>query len=258
MHKQRYGIALVVIIATAATVGLLTQHPIPQNPDYHLFRDTRTIGGIPNFWNVVSNLPFLLVGTLGILRLHPSGRLKVITPAKTAYFTFFLSIGGVALGSGYYHLWPSNQTLFWDRLPIAMASMALFSIVISEFISVRLGKALLWPLLLCGILSVAYWLYTETMGHGDLRYYALVQFLPMLLIPVIMLFFRSSFSHVSAYWWLLLAYTAAKLFEHYDGPVYESLVFINGHSLKHLSAAMGLYVLLCGYEKRYEMANTDR
>jgi hypothetical protein len=31
--------------------------PIPQDNAYHLFVDNRTIAGVPNFWNVVSNLP---------------------------------------------------------------------------------------------------------------------------------------------------------------------------------------------------------
>ncbi|MET0656656.1 MAG: hypothetical protein ABW110_00665, partial [Steroidobacteraceae bacterium] len=42
--------------------------PIPQDPGYHLFADARQIGGIANFWNVVSNLPFLVVGIVGLLR----------------------------------------------------------------------------------------------------------------------------------------------------------------------------------------------
>jgi len=42
----------------------------------------------------------------------------------------------------------------------------------------------------------------------------------------------------------------SKLFEHFDGEVYNALGFISGHSLKHLTAALGMYVMLVFYQKR--------
>ena len=44
----------------------LILHPIAQDPAYHLFADQRMLLGIPHFWNVVSNLPFLVVSALGL------------------------------------------------------------------------------------------------------------------------------------------------------------------------------------------------
>ena len=35
--------------------------PLPQDPTYHVFADRRTFFGIPNFWNVCSNLASLLL-----------------------------------------------------------------------------------------------------------------------------------------------------------------------------------------------------
>ncbi len=55
---------------------------------------------------------------------------------------------------------------------------------------------------------------------------------------------------MQAYWWLLLLYLTAQVFEQYDGAVYDALGFISGHSLKHLTAALGMYVLLVFYQKR--------
>ncbi len=43
--------------------------------------------------------------------------------------------------------------------------------------------------------SVWYWHFTESQGRGDLRPYIVVQFLPMLLIPAILLLFPARFSH---------------------------------------------------------------
>jgi hypothetical protein len=171
-------------------------------------------------------------------------------PMKSAYITFFLSVGLVAIGSGYYHLWPDNQTLFWDRLPMAIAFMSLFSIIIGEFISLRMGQVLCWPLISGGILSVVYWQVTELLGKGDLRYYAMVQFIPMILIPIILIFFHSKYTKAAAYGWLLLVYIVAKCFEYLDSHLYEISGVISGHSIKHLAAAVGIYVLLHAYTRR--------
>jgi hypothetical protein len=250
INKKKTGYFLIIFTAILALAGILSRDPIAQDVSYHLFVDTREIWSIPNFWNVVSNLPFVLVGLLGLYKLKFPDKLKVIDDTSIAYILLFFGTFLVGFGSGYYHLAPDNQTLVWDRLPMTIAFMALFSIIISEFISLRSGKALLLPLILAGILSVVYWHFSEIRGEGDLRFYALVQFYPILAIPIILVCFRSKCTHVYAYWWLLLAYIAAKLFEHFDGEVYNILGFISGHSLKHLSAALGMYVLLAFYQKR--------
>jgi hypothetical protein len=169
---------------------------------------------------------------------------------RTAYAVLFIGIGLMALGSSYYHLIPGNPSLVWDRLPMTITFMSLFSIAISEFISVPLSKLLLLPLLILGIVSVLYWDYTEGLGRGDLRPYALIQFFPMLAIIIILIFFSSKFTHTSAYWWLLGAYIIAKICEHLDGEIYQVLHWVSGHSLKHIFAGIGLYILLASYEKR--------
>jgi hypothetical protein len=44
---------------------------------------------------------------------------------------------------------------------------------------------LLLVLVSAGAGSLVYWHWTEFLGPGDLRYYALVQFYPMISLPVI-------------------------------------------------------------------------
>src|SRR6185295_20317622 len=85
---------------------------------------------------------------------------------------------------------PSNAALVFDRLPMTVAFMSLFSAIVADRVSEPLGRALLWPLVTCGIASIGWWQMTESAGAGDLRPYALVQFLPMLLIPLMLLLFR--------------------------------------------------------------------
>ena len=248
--KEKLGYGLIIFTALLAISGILSQGPIAQDASYHLFSDTREIWLIPNFWNVASNLPFVIVGFLGLYKLKHSGELNFIGEMYIAYLLLFLGIFLVGFGSAYYHLTPDKQTLVWDRLPMTIAFMSLFSIIVGEFIAARAGKALLLPLILTGIFSVIYWHLTESSGEGDLRLYILVQFYPILVIPIILTCFRSTCTHVQAYWWLLLSYVVAKLFEYFDGEIYNALGFISGHSLKHVVAALGLYVVLASFQKR--------
>ncbi len=221
--KEQLGYFLIIVTPLLAVAGISNLPPIPQDPDYHLFIDTREIWFVPNFWNVVTNIPFAIIGTLGLYRLTVTNRLAIIQDIHIAYRLLFFGTLLVAFGSGYYHLEPNNQTLVWDRLPMTIAFMALFAIILSEQVSVQAGKWLLAPLILAGMGSVLYWHFTESWGEGDLRLYALVQFYPMLAIPIMLILFRSSCTHRQAYWWLLLTYIIAKLFEHFDVAVYELL-----------------------------------
>jgi hypothetical protein len=255
--KEKIGAGLIAAATFLAVGGLFSHDPIPQNPSYHLFADERNFLAIPNFGNVVSNSLFLIVGGLGCFRILRRRDMRIENEIQSAYLLFFLAVGLIGIGSAYYHLSPSNDTLVWDRLPMSVAFMALFTVVIGEFVSVRLGKILLLPLVLAGIASVLYWHSTELSGQGDLRFYALVQFLPMVIIPIMLGCFRSRFSGAAAYGWLLMAYGLAKLCEHFDGEIYQALVFVSGHTLKHVAAAIGLCILLAAYQHR-DFAGRDR
>lgn len=249
-YRKLIGLALIAIVVLTALVSIFVVDPVAQDPAYHHFADTRKLWGIPNFWNVLSNLPFLIVGLMGVYQLTLDKVVSRLTEIKFAYPTLFLGVALVGLGSSYYHLWPDNRTLLWDRLPMTVAFMALFTIIISEFGSVNIGRRIFTPLLIAGVGSVLYWHFGESRGHGDLRFYLLVQFLPILLIPVFLLCFPSRFNYAQAYWWLLLSYIIAKLLEHFDAEVFALTGFLSGHSLKHIVAAIGLYILLYYYRRR--------
>jgi len=250
VHKDQYqdnkiGTFSVIITSVLSIFIILSLDPINQSTLYHDFADQRSYFGVANFWNVISNLPFLIVGCLGLFNIYYSKRINLLADLKSSYTLFFIGIFMVALGSSYYHALPSNNSLVWDRLPMTIAFMSLFSIVIGEYISPKLGKTLLWPLIILGISSVVYWNNVD-----DLRSYIIIQFLPTLLIPLILIFFKSSYSYRSGYWLLLAAYIIAKLLEHFDSQIYDALYFISGHSIKHLAAALGIYLLLVSFNKR--------
>ena len=254
INKEKTGLFFILLFTLAAIIGLASQERIPQDIAYHNFADLRTFFAIPNFGNVFSNLPFLIVGLIGLFKLFVSKNLNILSEMTIAYALLFFGVFLVAFGSGYYHLSPNNHSLVWDRLPMTISFMAMFAIIIAEFVSLKMGKYLLWPLLLVGVASVAYWHISELQDAGDLRFYAFIQFFPMLVIPVILLCFRSRFSQINAYWVLIASYALAKVFEHFDQSIYSILSFtLSGHSIKHIVAALGLYYLLIAYQQRKEL-----
>jgi len=244
LKRENLAIALITIIAIVV-VGNLP--PMAQDIHYHHFADNRTLLTIPNFCNVLSNLLFLFVGLFGLYGLLRSKKIHLIDAQKPASIIFCFAVAWVAIGSGYYHLWPDNNTLLWDRLPMTVAFMALFSMVLSEFLSLRFSKVILALLIAFGVFSVFYWHLTELKGAGDLRLYILVQFLPMLLIPLLLIVCREKSPYLSGYWLLLFFYALAKLFEYFDQAIFDLLGVISGHSLKHMAAALGVLCLLLVY-----------
>src|SRR5215472_12695351 len=63
--KRALKDATIPALAAIAVLAMLFVPPIHQDPAYHHFADQRTLFGIPNFFNVVSNLPFLFVAIWG-------------------------------------------------------------------------------------------------------------------------------------------------------------------------------------------------
>lgn len=242
--------ALLVTVALAGVISMAWLPAMPQNPDYHQFADQRSCFGINHFFNVISNLPFIAVGIAGLIVLFKPSGLAIIGEMIGAYRLFFTAIVGVGVGSGYYHWAPDNGSLIWDRLPMTVAFMAFFSVILAEFVSIRLAESLFYPLVLIGAFSAGYWYWTELIGQGDLRLYGLVQFLPLILIPLILLFYSSSFTDVRCYWFFFEFYVLAKIFEYYDAEVFKVLEGLSGHTLKHLVASLGCAVFLMQIKKR--------
>src|SRR5215472_16775897 len=226
-------------VACVAIAGTLLLPRIPQDPSYHLFADTRTIAGIPNFWNVISNAPFALVGIYGLI----VARRFASRSLWPGYIVFCVGVIAVSLGSSYYHYAPSTPALVWDRLPMSLAFMAVFTLILGDRVNPALARMLLAPLLILGAASVFYWSWTETHGVGDLRPYALVQFLPLLLIALMLWLYQGSRESTAWLWWSFLMYFMAKVAERFDIPIYRAVGF-SGHSMKHLlSAAAVLFAL---------------
>lgn len=226
---------LLVILTLVAIVAALLVDPVPQDPAYHLFVDQRALFGVQNFWNVFSNIGYLAVGIFGFARL---GRVRAPI-LRRAYLIFCFAVTLVAFGSAWYHHDPANDSLVWDRLPMAPGFMALFAVVLGERVSWRLAQRLLWALVFIGVASVLYWAWTESRGAGDLRPYALVQFLPVALMPLLLLLYPGNTRSARWLWWTFAGYVAAKLAEYFDVTIFHALG-ISGHSVKHLVSSVAV------------------
>jgi hypothetical protein len=226
---------LLAALSVAALVAVLFVPRIPQDPAYHDFVDARTLLGVPNFWNVFSNIGYLVVGLYGLARMS---RLQAAV-LRPAYVTFCVAVTLVAFGSSWYHYTPSTESLVWDRLPMSAGFMALLSLVLGERVSWQLSQRLLWPLVIIGVGTVVYWAWTETRGAGDLRPYALVQFLPVLLMPLLLLLFPGNERSAKWLWWTFAGYVVAKIAEQLDGAIYDA-IGLSGHSIKHFVSSVAV------------------
>lgn len=229
-----------------------------QPQDYHQFADTRAWLGIENAADTLSNLGLLAVGILGLAFLWRErgavGSRRFGSPVELApYFVFFAGIVATSAGSAYYHLAPGDARLAWDRLPMAVAFMSLLAAVIVERVSVRAGLRLLWPLVALGAASVVYWRISAAVGAEDLRPYGVVQFGSIAAILAIAALYRSRYTHAGAIFLAAALYGAAKIFEALDREIYALGELASGHTLKHLAAAAGAYVILASLQRRQKM-----
>jgi hypothetical protein len=215
----------IVVLAVIAIAGTFLFVPyFPQDPAYHHFADTRVMAGIPNAWNVLSNLPFLIIGVLSLMTVR----------RDAASIAFGLGLVLTAFGSAYYHWSPNDDTLLWDRAGMVVALMAVVALLVDSTRVLAIAEVI-------GVGSLIWW-----QVNGDLRLYGVVQFFPGLLILVL------------RRWRLLpvlVFYAIAKVCEQYDAQIYDALGHaISGHALKHFAAAASTFVIWMWMRRRQLIA----
>lgn len=248
--NRRWREALLVLVPVLALIGMLSFEPIAQSERYHDFTDTRTLLGVPNFANVVSNLPFLVVGIAGLtlcLGARKAG-------ARSSWATFFAGVALVSIGSGYYHAAPSSAALIWDRLPMTAAFMALLVALLSEHVAESLERYLLLPALAAGIASIGWWHYAD-----DLRFYIWVQSAPLLVIPLVIFLFPPAYTRRVYLLYGLGFYLLAKAAELYDRELYAlTHNLVSGHSIKHLLACASAFWVYLMLRRRTPLARSSQ
>lgn len=254
---------ILAVVAVTAVLLVMGRPPIPQPQAYHLFADRRTMLGVANCLNVVSNAWFAAVGIWGLLvvRRLPIGAATLKTDwERRPYAALFAGVALTSLGSTYYHLSPDNARLVWDRLPMAIGFMGLLSALLAERLSLPLSRRAFIPLLLLGAASVGYWYWTERQGWGDLRPYVLVQFGSLLLIASLVVLYPARGPGVRYLISGLACYAAAKGLEMGDAAVFSAGHIVSGHTLKHVAAAtaVGCVVLMLNARAACDLARCPK
>ncbi len=272
-RNRRIGLLAGIALAGAAVFLLLP--PLRQPQSYHHFIDDRTIWGIPNCLNVLSNAPFALVGVMGLCFLgkkrapqpprafspsppHPCGgegrgeedsNLFMDRSERLPFAVFFLGAFLTCFGSAYYHWAPDDATLAWDRLPMTLAFMGLLAAVVGERIDAQAGLLLLWPLVIAGAATVWWWRWS-----GNLWPYTGAQYFSIVLIGLILILFPPRYTRSLDLVWVTGLYILAKVAEALDRPIFTGTGFVSGHTIKHLVAALAVYWVLRMLQKRSVLA----
>lgn len=252
MISRRAG-ARVFLIVTAVTILAASLSPRVSQPlSYHHFADRRACLGIPNFGDVVSNLPFALAGAGGLCFVAGGkGRRRFLDQREIwPYLLGFSGLFLTAFGSSYYHWAPDNARLVWDRLPMTLVFMPLVAAMIVERLSVKAGLWLLPVLTAIGAASVWQWYRSELRGQGDLRMYAAVQAYALVILLAALLI-RPKYTRSADLLWVVAFYALAKILETADRQVFALTAnTVSGHTLKHLAAALAGYWVLRMLQKR--------
>lgn len=235
---RRHLLRMPAAVAGLFLLGFLLEwlHPLGQAGAYHAFANTRTWLGVPNAADVLSNVPIFLAGCAILAKVGRSPEVDAASAPGLVVAGVGLVVTGI--GSAWYHLAPSDATLIWDRLPLAVvfAGVLLTAWASSGIAPPSKAEAALFVLASLG--SVGWWVFL-----GSLWPYAILQFGG--LAAILVLAVRNRLVPAGAWWLLLLLYALAKACEMLDQAIWDwTHQVVSGHTLKHLmSAAAGSCLL---------------
>jgi hypothetical protein len=240
---RRTLLAAVTAAALAAPWLAMVFLPAFAQPQaYHAFADQRPWLSVPNALNVLSNLPFALVGALG-LALVVRGR--GARGSQAPYALLFAGALLTAFGSAWYHAEPSDQTLVWDRLPIAAAFAGLVAGTLADRVPAWSGRLAL-AFGAVAVASVLVWAAT-----GNLLPYIVMQAAFFAAALVVTAAAPSHWTHARGVYVAAAIYVLAVVCEHYDRLIATWLDgALSGHTLKHLLAATALAAVLAMLARR--------
>jgi hypothetical protein len=230
---------IAAVIAAAAVVVVLAP-AVRRGPAFHVYADQRTWLGIPHAGDVLSNLPFIVVGALGLAR-RPRGLAALV-------FAGFVAIG---LGSGAYHVAPGDTSLAFDWLPIVLTLAWLAGFVIGDRHDAALGRAVAIAGSAAAVAGVAVWWAgggTAAPG-GDMRWYVATQALGVVLVAIAALLPATAHSPAKLdRRWLIAGvagFLLARLLSSSDQCLLDA-TGISGHSWKHLALGAAAACVLRG------------
>ena len=185
---------------------------------------------------------FTLYCTVGARRTHAAFSDQ---RAAWPYALLFAGVVLTAFGSAWYHAQPSDATLLWDRLPMALGFAGLVAGTLMDRAPQRISQWLL-AFAAVGAGTVLYWHVS-----GNLVPYLVMQlgFIAAALVATV--FLPSSYTHANRVYAAAGLYVIAMIFERLDHQVYALLGgWISGHTLKHLVAFVAIAIVYSMLRKR--------
>ena len=238
-HKK---IIILISLFAVSLIAVMLFGEIEQYQSYHNFADSRTFFAVPNFFDVSSNLLFAVVGMIGTLFAYK----RVRREAYYSWITMFAGVTLVSFGSGYYHWNPNDAALVWDRMPMMIGFMGLFSAVLTEFVNPKLERVMLVPAVVIGVLSVIYWHYTD-----DLRFYIWLQTVTFLAITAVLFLYEGRFTLNRYLLYAFGLFMLSKFTELNDRELYSvNNGLLSGHTLKHILSALAVFYLYLMLKRR--------
>jgi hypothetical protein len=196
----------------------------------HPFVDARSWLNIPNTLDVVSNVPFLILGIWGVAVLQ----CRVVTkPLKLGATLFFAGLVFTAFGSGFYHWQPNDWSLAIARTGMAVAFAGLLSLAWSERTSL-----MLIPHWTCACLIVA--VASAWMPHASQNIWpwVLLQFGGIMIVCGCALLPKQNRGIGISLFLVVIFYALAKVCEAADAALFAwTQGAVSGHSLKHVLAS---------------------
>jgi hypothetical protein len=232
LRKTSAGRRVVVLAFIALGVVVAVLGFREDADDYTKFVDEYPALGIPNGKNVLSNLPFLIVGAWALFVVW---RRKDSTfCARAPELAFGLGVLVTAFGSAWFHLRPDGPLrLLGDRTPMTVAFTGLSVALLDDYFFRGTRRWLIVPFLALGFASVAVWHCSSWLAP-----YAAVQALPLAIVAAVAVVEGLGGRRERALFVALVLYGLAKLTEARDKELWEALdETISGHTLKHFAAA---------------------
>ena len=257
------GIALAVLALPFALPH------VAQSPAYHHFADTRTLFGVANAMDTLSNFAFIIAGVAGIVLVWLRRLPEPTTALGAMSLLTFIGLVATGIGSAWYHgqVPPNDAGLAIDRYGMVVSFAGVLGLAAAHKVSERAGWWTGWLVLVAGPFAVWWWTVS-----GNVAPYAVLQFGGMALL-VLILFWRDEATGAAPSgaasaatggttaatpsagpnWGLLIgAYALAKVFEAGDAQIWELTArLISGHTLKHLAAALVAVAVIAPLYRRH-------
>ena len=234
-------LAFFALLAPWLAAWLLPSFAQPQS--LHDYADQRFWLGLPHAADVLSNVPFLAVGALGLHFVLHGWRAKnpdAFSDLRAAwpYALLFAGVVLTAFGSAWYHAQPNDATLLWDRLPMALGFAGLVAGTLTDRAPQRISQ---WLFAFATVGAGTVLLWHES---GNLLPYLVMQvgFIASALIATA--WTTPRYTHAKRVYAAAGLYAIAIICERLDHQVYALLGgWISGHTLKHLVACAAIVIV---------------